>query len=171
MSPRPHIRLVSVIPMLAALLVFAPRGAEAMPANPEPVDVRQPDGSVVTLRVFGDEYFHWYADQDGYTVVTAHGAYVYASLDDDGELAPTEWAVGKADPAAVGLVPAVLPAARVRAEGRVAATHQALAEEVGTAREVVSRQLDALAKAGLVRTARGEVTLLDRAALEARGAL
>ncbi|MCB1535977.1 MAG: Crp/Fnr family transcriptional regulator [Rhodoblastus sp.] len=61
--------------------------------------------------------------------------------------------------------------ARADAEGRVAATHQALAEEVGTAREVVSRQLDALAKAGLVRTARGEVTLLDRAALEARGAL
>lgn len=61
--------------------------------------------------------------------------------------------------------------ARADTAGRVAATHQALAEEVGTAREVVSRQLDALAKAGLVRTARGEVTLLDRAALEARGAL
>ncbi|HRX86227.1 MAG TPA: M6 family metalloprotease domain-containing protein [Phycisphaerae bacterium] len=107
--------------MLVAVLAFAPRGAEAMPANPEPVDLRQPDGSVVTLRVFGDEYFHWYADLDGYTVVTAHGAYVYASLDDDGELAPTEWAVGKADPAAVGLVPGVLPAARVRAEHRAAA--------------------------------------------------
>ena len=61
--------------------------------------------------------------------------------------------------------------ARADAEGRVAATHQALAEEVGTAREVVSRQLDALAKAGLVRTARGEVTVLNRPALEGRAAL
>lgn len=58
--------------------------------------------------------------------------------------------------------------ARADETGRILATHQALAEEVGTAREVVSRQLEALAKAGLVRTARGEVAILDRAALEMR---
>ena len=61
--------------------------------------------------------------------------------------------------------------ARADGEGRVAATHQALAEEVGTAREVVSRQLEAFARAGLVRTARGEVRLLDRPALEARASV
>jgi 6-phosphofructokinase 1 len=48
---------------------------------------------------------------------------------------------------------------------------QALAEEIGTAREVLSRQLDAFAKAGLVRTARGEVTIVDRPALEARASV
>lgn len=58
--------------------------------------------------------------------------------------------------------------ARADGAGRIVATHQSLAEEVGTAREVVSRQLDALAKAGLVRTARGEVTVLDRPRLQAR---
>lgn len=58
--------------------------------------------------------------------------------------------------------------ARADASGRVVATHQALAEEVGTAREVISRQLDTLAKAGLVRTGRGEVAILDRARIEAR---
>jgi len=56
-------------------------------------------------------------------------------------------------------------------EGKVVATHQGLAEEVGTAREVVSRQLDAFVKAGLVRTSRGEVRLVDRAALEARASV
>ena len=61
--------------------------------------------------------------------------------------------------------------ARADAAGRIGLTHQALAEEVGTAREVVSRQLEALAKAGIVRTARGEVTILDRAALEARASV
>ncbi len=61
--------------------------------------------------------------------------------------------------------------ARADAAGLVVATHQALAEEVGTAREVVSRQLDTLAKAGLLRTARGEVTLLDRPGLEARASV
>lgn len=57
------------------------------------------------------------------------------------------------------------------AEGRVVATHQGLAEEVGTAREVVSRQLEVFVKAGLVRTSRGEVRLIDRAALEARASV
>lgn len=61
--------------------------------------------------------------------------------------------------------------ARADASGRVVATHQALAEEVGTAREVISRQLDTLAKAGLVRTGRGEVAILDRARIEARASV
>ena len=61
--------------------------------------------------------------------------------------------------------------ARADNAGRIAATHQALAEEVGTAREVVSRQLETLARSGIVRTARGEVTILDPAALEARASV
>ena len=60
---------------------------------------------------------------------------------------------------------------RADRDGRVVATHQGLAEEVGTAREVVSRQLEAFARAGLVRTARGEVQLLDRAGLEMRASV
>ena len=61
--------------------------------------------------------------------------------------------------------------ARADNAGRIAATHQALAEEVGTAREVVSRQLETLARSGIVRTARGEVTILDPVALEARASV
>ncbi|MBK1635674.1 Crp/Fnr family transcriptional regulator [Rhodovulum adriaticum] len=54
-----------------------------------------------------------------------------------------------------------------RAEnGAVHATHQELATRIGTAREVVSRRLDALAKGGLVRLDRGVVTLTDPAGLE-----
>ncbi|TCO70569.1 Crp/Fnr family transcriptional regulator [Rhodovulum euryhalinum] len=45
--------------------------------------------------------------------------------------------------------------------GAVHATHQELATRIGTAREVVSRRLDALAKAGLVRLDRGLVTIED----------
>ncbi|TCP42143.1 Crp/Fnr family transcriptional regulator [Rhodovulum marinum] len=49
--------------------------------------------------------------------------------------------------------------------GAVHATHQEIATRIGTAREVVSRRLDALAKAGLVRLDRGVVTLDDQAGL------
>lgn len=61
--------------------------------------------------------------------------------------------------------------ARADAEGRIVSTHQGLAEEVGTAREVISRQLKAFSRAGMVRLSRGEVRLIDRAALEARASV
>lgn len=50
-------------------------------------------------------------------------------------------------------------------DGTVHATHSELAAQAGTAREVVSRRLDAWAGKGWVRTARGQVEVIDRAAL------
>ncbi|MCB1387999.1 MAG: Crp/Fnr family transcriptional regulator [Rhodobacteraceae bacterium] len=47
----------------------------------------------------------------------------------------------------------------------VHATHQQLAHELGTAREVVSRQLTEFQRRGWIGQARGRVTLTDRAAL------
>lgn len=44
-------------------------------------------------------------------------------------------------------------------------TQTELATQVGTAREVISRRLDAWARRGIVRTSRGTVELADRAAL------
>jgi CRP/FNR family transcriptional regulator, anaerobic regulatory protein len=54
-----------------------------------------------------------------------------------------------------------------RAEGDlVRATHQELATQIGSAREVVSRRLEVLAKRGLLRLDRGVVTILDRRSLQ-----
>lgn len=47
----------------------------------------------------------------------------------------------------------------------VRATHQELAARIGSAREVVSRRLDVMARAGLVATERGVVVLRDQPAL------
>jgi len=55
-----------------------------------------------------------------------------------------------------------------RGGAEVAATQAELAVEVGTAREVVTRRLNALAKEGLVAIGRGVVTILDRPALQLR---
>ena len=49
--------------------------------------------------------------------------------------------------------------------GRVALTHRALAAELGSAREAVTRRLRALRARGLVRTGRGVVEIADRAGL------
>ena len=49
----------------------------------------------------------------------------------------------------------------------VDATHQALAVELGSAREVISRQAKEFVRRGWLETARGHLHILDRAALEA----
>lgn len=50
----------------------------------------------------------------------------------------------------------------------VHATHQELAIDMGTAREVVSRQLKELETAGSIQLGRGKITIVDRGALESR---
>lgn len=72
------------------LTVFVLSQVFAVPAHKGSVKVSQPDGSVVTLLLHGDEYLHFTTTDDGYSVVkNEQGAYVYAQLDDEGQLAPT----------------------------------------------------------------------------------
>lgn len=56
---------------------------------------------------------------------------------------------------------------RADARGEVAATHQDLADEIGSAREVVSRQLKSFAQDGLIEAGRGALALRDVAGLKA----
>jgi len=51
-------------------------------------------------------------------------------------------------------------------DGRVVARHEELASEIGSAREVVSRQLAAFARGGLIVLGRGEVRLVSPAGLK-----
>ncbi|MQX36575.1 Crp/Fnr family transcriptional regulator [Roseospira navarrensis] len=55
---------------------------------------------------------------------------------------------------------------RADASGIVVATHQDLAIELGTAREVISRQIKDFERRGWVSAARGQVMVTDRAALD-----
>ena len=52
-------------------------------------------------------------------------------------------------------------------DDRLQATHAEIAVMIGSAREVVSRRLDALARRGIVGLERGQVHLIDREALRA----
>ena len=61
------------------ILALATLCASAVPANPTPHVFTQPDGSQVTLRLCGDEFYHFTTTTDGYTVVQrSDGAWVYA---------------------------------------------------------------------------------------------
>ena len=57
-----------------------------------------------------------------------------------------------------------------KGSGTQSLTHQEIAAELGTAREVVSRQLKEFERRGWVRLARGEISVLDRDALSQLGA-
>ena len=54
----------------------------AVPADPTPGQVTQPDGSKLTVQLHGDEFFNYLTTIDGYTVVKNEaGYYTYARLD------------------------------------------------------------------------------------------
>ena len=64
------------------LLALVCLTGHAIPADPTPVKVTQPDGSVLTVALHGDEFFHFTTTADGYTVVkNTAGFYTYARLD------------------------------------------------------------------------------------------
>ncbi len=71
-------RLITVC-WLQLLLVVS---TMAVPAHPGTIQVQQPDGSLLTLRLVGDEWLHFNTTEDGYSVVrNAQGFYVYAELE------------------------------------------------------------------------------------------
>ena len=63
---------------------------------------------------------------------------------------------------------AALLLTRTRPRGRIQITHQEIAAELGTSREVVSRILEGFASAGLISSSRGQVEILDKDGLQAR---
>lgn len=65
---------------------------------------------------------------------------------------------------------AALLVERTTGGGTLRITHQVIAAELGTSREVVSRILESLAAAGLLRVTRGRIEVLDQAGLAASAA-
>ena len=64
--------------------------ASAVPAIPTPQKVTQPNGEALTVRIKGDEFFHYMTTVDGYTIVkNAQGYYAYGTLVND-EVVPSK---------------------------------------------------------------------------------
>ena len=78
---------------LIPLLLFALTGmqeAHAVPAWPGIISTIQPDGTMVELRLRGDEYVHWGETPDGYTLLRdGDGWWTFAMLCSDGNLVPS----------------------------------------------------------------------------------
>lgn len=76
----------SILKAAAALLMAATMqiSAYAVPALPKLITVKQSDGSIITIRIHGDEKFHYTTTSDGYLVVQKNGVYYHATADASG---------------------------------------------------------------------------------------
>ena len=71
-------------------------GALAVPANPNPYVVTQPDGTRISVRLCGDEYYHYYTTDDGTPVTLCDdGFYRYTTIDAQNNLVASANVVGK----------------------------------------------------------------------------
>lgn len=102
--------------LLAGLAFWPLSSALAVPADPTPREVVQPDGTKVQVRQRGDEHFHWNETVDGFAVAQdSDGFWKYAKpAPDKAAFQPIADArVGTADPVARGLKQHALPAAKL----------------------------------------------------------
>ncbi len=64
--------------LIVAMSLLA-MGAWAVPANPRPMEYIQPNGDTLTIRLVGDERFHFNTTVDGYLIAkNDKGYYCYA---------------------------------------------------------------------------------------------
>lgn len=77
-------RFITVVLFLASVI-----GCYAVKAWPFPVDVRQSDGTILTVILHGDEDFSYYTTLDGVLLVQQDNDFFVASIDANGELSAT----------------------------------------------------------------------------------
>lgn len=71
-------------------LTLLPLAALAVPAKPGIMSVRQPDGTELSVRLVGDENYHYYLTDDGYPLVNSAGYYYYGRVQPDGTIVSTD---------------------------------------------------------------------------------
>ncbi|MGP1515809.1 MAG: M6 family metalloprotease domain-containing protein [Bacteroidales bacterium] len=76
--------------LLIALLIMS-FVTHAIPADPKPIIIKQPNGKTLTFYLKGDERMSWAVTTDGYTLLTnAKGNLVYAIQDDRGSMVASD---------------------------------------------------------------------------------
>ncbi|MBO5902817.1 MAG: M6 family metalloprotease domain-containing protein [Tidjanibacter sp.] len=72
--------------LLTAFWVLLSVTVSAIPADPTPKQIRQKDGTTITIVLYGDEYYHYTTTTDGYLITEVDGIYQYASVDSEGRI-------------------------------------------------------------------------------------
>lgn len=87
--------------LLVLFFIFSfPNLSFAVMANPNPIELKQPDGTKIIVKLKGDEFYSWFEDIDGYTIVRdpQTNYWSYAQKNSFGDLEPSQNIVGKSKP-------------------------------------------------------------------------
>jgi len=80
-----------ILSVFCATFLSAQQRPSRVPATPHPIEVSQPNGKKLTIRLHGDEWYHFRTTIDGFVIVeNEKGFYCYAKLDKKGKYAPTK---------------------------------------------------------------------------------
>ena len=83
-------KIISIIVSFLIVFFIPTVSLNAVPATPYPVNITQPDGTELTIRLHGDEYFNYKTTLDGFTLIPdANGVLTYAQADSKGNLIPS----------------------------------------------------------------------------------
>ena len=72
--------------LLIAAMLLSSSVALAIPADPTPKQIRQKDGTHITVITYGDEFYHYTTTTDGYLIKSVDGIYQYATVDAEGRI-------------------------------------------------------------------------------------
>jgi hypothetical protein len=61
--------------ILMMTMLLGTASSMAVPAHKKPIQVTQPDGTTVTIKLHGDEWMHFNTTADGYSVVKNQQGY------------------------------------------------------------------------------------------------
>ncbi|MDR1005093.1 MAG: immune inhibitor A, partial [Prevotellaceae bacterium] len=76
--------------LLLLFLLGGVQAGHAVVADPTPHPVKQPDGTFLTVRLHGDEFYHFNTTIDGYTILKSpNGGFVYARQEGERVVAGT----------------------------------------------------------------------------------
>ena len=100
--------LMKVLLILLVFVILPVYSLWGMPANPNPFCSFQPDGTKVDLQLLGDEFYSWYENSEGFSIIkNKKDWFVYAQKEVSGGLAPTKLIVNKDKPE--NLIPHIKP--------------------------------------------------------------
>ena len=69
--------------------------ANAVPADSRPMVITQPDGTELTIKKYGDEFFNWTTTVSGHTIMKKDGYYYYVKYNSDGTVQLTDQRVSQ----------------------------------------------------------------------------
>lgn len=130
------IKRSTILIFLTLVVLLAPQSF-AVPVWGEQFDLRQPDGSMVEVKIWGDEFYQVVESLDGYTLIRDPQTkeICYATLSDDkNELLSTGFLAGQPLPAQVNIEPHI----RINPASSQAKSQAARARFVATVDKAVS---------------------------------